>query len=311
MRMLAIVAIVACCLGNAGTATGTTLREALLQAYLGNTDLAAQRAALAAVETQVAQARAGYLPTITGSLQQQSTNGTSDSAFTFPNTPGREPQRLRAVDRVPGRQHHHGEPDPQAESLQWRRHDGRHGPRKEQRPCGSGPAQLRRAVRPSEGRRRLYRHLARSCGARRDDREPEGPGRSVRRRAAALRAGQGGKDGRRPGRGACGRCHGGCRRRASDACGFGGGLREDGGRPPGQLAMPDTGGKVSRGASTRPTPRWRQIRTRSGPASMWPRPGPRSTPPSPTSAEPRPPGPAQLPERSQSDDEQYATPRSA
>ncbi len=97
MRMLAIVAILACCLGNAGTAAGTTLREALLQAYLGNTDLAAQRAALTAVETQVAQARAGYLPTITGSLQQQSTNGTSDSAFTFPNTPG---QNLSDYERL-------------------------------------------------------------------------------------------------------------------------------------------------------------------------------------------------------------------
>ncbi len=69
-------------------ATADTLRDALVEAYLHNPDLAAERAALRATDTRVAQARAGYYPNLTATLQGQVTRGKQSSAFDFPSAPG-------------------------------------------------------------------------------------------------------------------------------------------------------------------------------------------------------------------------------
>ena len=72
--------------GNAALAG--TLEEALVSAYLNNPDLEAERAALRATDTTVAQARAGYYPSLTATLQGQLTRGEQTSAFEFPSAPG-------------------------------------------------------------------------------------------------------------------------------------------------------------------------------------------------------------------------------
>lgn len=65
-----------------------TLEDALVEAYLHNPDLAGEQAALRATDTRVPQARAGYYPNLTASLQRQWTRGDGRSTFIFPDEPG-------------------------------------------------------------------------------------------------------------------------------------------------------------------------------------------------------------------------------
>ena len=65
-----------------------TLEDALIEAYLHNPDLSAEQAALRAKDTRVPQARAGYYPNLTATLQRQYTRGDGRSAFVFPDEPG-------------------------------------------------------------------------------------------------------------------------------------------------------------------------------------------------------------------------------
>lgn len=73
---------------SATTSLAQTLDDALVEAYLHNPDLAAARAGLRATDTQVAQARAGFYPNVTATLQGQITRGKQSSAFAFPSAPG-------------------------------------------------------------------------------------------------------------------------------------------------------------------------------------------------------------------------------
>jgi outer membrane protein len=70
------------------TLVAQSLNDALVEAYLHNPDLAAERSALRATDTRVAQARAGYYPSLTATLQGQVTRGKQTSAFDFPSFPG-------------------------------------------------------------------------------------------------------------------------------------------------------------------------------------------------------------------------------
>ncbi|WP_191061126.1 TolC family outer membrane protein [Geminicoccus harenae] len=75
-------------LGTGSASAQQTLDAALVEAYLSNPDLAAERAALRATDSRVAQARAGYYPSLTATLQGQLTRGKQTSAFEFPTAPG-------------------------------------------------------------------------------------------------------------------------------------------------------------------------------------------------------------------------------
>ena len=68
--------------------TAQSLDDALVQAYLHNPQLSAERAALRATDSRVAQARAGFYPSLTATLQGQLTRGKQTSAFEFPDAPG-------------------------------------------------------------------------------------------------------------------------------------------------------------------------------------------------------------------------------
>lgn len=70
------------------TPSAQTLEDALVEAYLHNPDLAAEQAALRATDTRVPQARAGYYPSVTATLQRQWTRGDGRSTFIFPDEPG-------------------------------------------------------------------------------------------------------------------------------------------------------------------------------------------------------------------------------
>lgn len=65
-----------------------TLQDALVEAYMRNPDLAAEQAALRAKDTRVPQARAGFYPNLSATLQRQWTRGDGKSAFVFPSEPG-------------------------------------------------------------------------------------------------------------------------------------------------------------------------------------------------------------------------------
>ncbi|MCK0070566.1 TolC family outer membrane protein [Kordiimonas laminariae] len=56
-------------------ASAETLKEALAAAYSSNPQLMAQRAALRATDENVSQAKAGFLPTVTGNYQYSKTDG--------------------------------------------------------------------------------------------------------------------------------------------------------------------------------------------------------------------------------------------
>src|SRR5690606_17261436 len=68
----------------ASPAAAESLAEALAQAYTSNPDLAAQRAALRAVDEDVAVAVSGYRPTLSGqaSIDRADTGGASEGATT-------------------------------------------------------------------------------------------------------------------------------------------------------------------------------------------------------------------------------------
>ncbi len=71
-----------------GAVSAQTLQDALVEAYLRNPDLAAEQAALRATDTGVPQARAGFYPNLSATLQRQYTRGDGKSAFVFPDEPG-------------------------------------------------------------------------------------------------------------------------------------------------------------------------------------------------------------------------------
>ena len=66
-----------------GGASAISLEETLAEAFQSNPDLIASRAALRATATQIAQARGGYLPTITGSAEYKAQRGNQRFSIDF------------------------------------------------------------------------------------------------------------------------------------------------------------------------------------------------------------------------------------
>jgi TolC family type I secretion outer membrane protein len=84
-RRLALPALLVCLLSTPLAAA--TLEEALIAAYQTNPDLVARRAQLRATDAGVTEAKAGYLPTLKGSVQYQRQRGSQTLTLDTPPDP--------------------------------------------------------------------------------------------------------------------------------------------------------------------------------------------------------------------------------
>ena len=137
-----------------------TLEDALIEAYLHNPDLSAEQAALRAKDTRVPQARAGYYPNLTATLQRQYTRGDGRSAFVFPDEPGVDLSPYEEILETQDADFDDRDPGAEAEHLCRRRHERRLGQGGKAGPCGPGQPDLGRADGAAERGQCLCRRLA-------------------------------------------------------------------------------------------------------------------------------------------------------